>query len=199
MNKRIFLLISIIVLSTATIFGMPGNNITTASVSGEDSTNIIADAPDLDMIFVLEASPNGVWVNANGQDIYNESWNPRNSFSPNLRVRAIQGTFNQITCIKVSVIVGDLYRNGQLNSTYSDYYNAGSGAVDEASVGDKFKVKQFKYNKGILKINTVKNYFYGNVNNKDKDSLYFTLKYDGDSEAPAGRYKSNVTLQYEIV
>ncbi len=209
MNKKIIISLAVILFSSSLIFagndqGNNGNGLgnygdgdsTTVSVSGGDSTTVVVDASDIDMAFVLEANTTDEWVDADDQEIYDSSWDARSPFTVDLRVRATAGSFDEPQGILVEVTIGNLYRNGTLTETHSDYFDAGIGYLNSASVGAKFLLGSVDLPNGELPITTKQNHKYGELNNENKDSLYFTIKYDGDESAPSGRYESNVTINY---
>ncbi len=186
-----------VVSGGTTVGSTPEFNNQAMSVTGGDATVLVVDALDMPMEFVLEAITNDGWVDANNKEIYNEAWDVRNNIDADFRVRAIAGSYSVATGIKVSVSVGNLYRNGVDNSGWSDYHDAGTGFLSEASTGNKLTSGAFDLANGVLPISTSSNHFYGESGNEEADSLNFTISYDGDSTAPAGRYESDITLTYE--
>lgn len=205
MKKKVLMFVIVVFICSVTIFAGNGNggsngntNENEQTVGGEDQTTIVVEAHDLDFIFALEANTGSGWVNANNEKIYNSSWDVRSAIEADLRVRATQGSYDEPTGITVKVTIGNLYLDAVTDTTFSNYYDAGQGLVHFAYVGNKFTAGSFNYALGELQITTKSNYLYGKTNNKDKDSLYFTIRYNGDENAPSGRYESNITLQYSI-
>ena len=180
-----------------TVDNTPDFNNQDMSVSGGDATVLVVDATDMPMEFVLEAITNDGWVDANDKEVYNDAWDARNNIDANFRVRAVAGSYSVATGIKITVSVGNLLRNGVDNTGWSDYHDAGTGSLSEASTGNKFASGAFDLANGVLPISTSSNHFYGESGNEEADSLNFTISYDGDSTAPAGRYESDITLTYE--
>lgn len=209
MNKKILFSLAILLFSSSLIFAgndegnngnglgnYPDDDTSSVSVGGGDATTVVVEAADINMSFVLEANTTDVWVDVDDGEVYDSSWDARSPFTVDFRVRATAGSFDDPQGILVEVEVGNLYRDGVKDNTFSNYFDAGIGYLYAASVGAKFIHGTFDLPNGQLPITTKQNHKYGELNNEDKDSLYFTVKYDGDTSAPSGRYESDVLINY---
>lgn len=204
MNKLLTILAASTIAISAlfagtTVDNTPNFNNSAMEASGGDATILVVDALDLPMEFALEAITDSGWVDANDKEVYNEAWDARSNIDADFRVRAIAGSFSASTGINITVTIGNLYRNGVENSGWSDYHDAGTGSLSAASTGNNFTSGAFDLVNGVLPISTSSNHFYGDAGNEASDSLNFTISYEGDASAPAGRYESDITLAYQAI
>ncbi len=222
MKKRLILIATILAIVSGVLFAevpqqvsdstadpavtIPAYTPTAASVStAGNSTTVVADADNIEFVFALEAENDATWVPAASQEVYDADWNVRETeaVSVDFRVRAISGTANDPYGVKVTVGAGKLTRVGTAGyvvdkavviatpslATPTSYFTDLTGSAVTAATGTATASSPITFN-------TVANHFYGLAANAAGDSVNFNITYTGDANAPAGRYKSAVTVAY---
>lgn len=168
-------------------------------------STVVADAESIPFTYLLEAENGTTWVSAQGVEVYDADWNVRDaSFSVDFRIRATAGTDNDASPVTATVTVGKLTHT-TLSSTKIDK----DVEISEATVGSSFTLTDgagataatgTPNAVSAIKFSTISGLYYGGSTltdaKKAADSVNFTITYTGDSEAPAGRYKSTVTVAY---
>ncbi len=205
MKKRLILITTILAIVSGALFAAqvvdntPNYTDAEMSVSGDEGSTVVADAANVAMVFDLEAKTGDTtWANANGYEVYDETWDVRAPFDAYFRLYASDGSYDSATPLTITVEVGNLYRNGETTSTEDDYYDAGAGVVSAATLGGNFATATYSPSSNLenFAITTKANHYYGVSSTTADDSLTFKLSYDGNANAPAGRYKSEVTVSY---
>ncbi len=207
MKKRLILITTILAIVSGALFAAQQvgaedsfDYSESMNASGDTTTTVVANALSQAIVFDLEAQTGSTWTNAQDLEVFDSDWDVRatTGFNANFRLRATAGSYDDDLQLTVNVSATNLYRNGQTTSTAADYYKAGAGSVSAASAGANFTEGEFVLSAGTLPILVSPNHVYGldPDNNAAGDSLEFTLHYEGDQIAPAGQYKSVVTVSY---
>jgi hypothetical protein len=224
MKKRLILITTILAIVSGVLFAdvpqqvsdttadpavtIPAYTPTAASVStAGNSTTVVADADNIQFVFAVEAKNGTDWVPAASQEVYDADWNVRDTeaVSVDFRVRAIAGTAEEPFGVKVTVGAGKLTRVGTAGYVVdkavvigtpsivalpsTSYFTDLDGSAVTAATGTPTATSPITFK-------TVANHFYGLDANAAGDSVNFNITYTGDANAPAGRYKSIVTVGY---
>lgn len=213
MKKRLILITTILAIVSGALFAADQEVANTATAYAPtafsvdntgDSATVVADADNVEFVFALEAQNGANWVSAESQEVYDADWNVRNAqaVSVDFRVRATAGTADTANSVQVTVGAGKLTRVGTAGYVVdkavviaapsvagTTYFTDLVGSAVTAATGTATATSPITFN-------TVANHFYGLAANAAGDSVNFNITYTGDANAPAGRYKSAVTVAY---
>jgi hypothetical protein len=180
MKNKLFILIA-----TLSIFTM----VTLSAENADNSATIVVEAPDSAFVFDLEEmETTGSWISADGREIYQAYENVRNGFSADFRIRATSGSYASAADLDVTVSAGPL----TLEATGDTYTTPSiSGTVGSSFNGT--------FSNGVFDLSITPNYVYGTTANSAADSLSLTFGFTSISNAPAGRYTCDITVEYEFV
>jgi len=161
-----------------------------------DSSTVVADAESIEFVYTLEAQngASAAWISAEGQEVFDADWNVRSGFSVNFRIRATAGTINAVSPVTATVSAGKLTHT-VLSSTIvnKDVTISGAAAGSALTLGTATGGVNADY---VIPFQTISGHYYGLTANAAADSVGFTITYAGDTQAPAGRYNSTVTVAY---
>ncbi len=158
------------------------------SAPATESATVVADAPSLPFIFELQANPgDSTWVPAAGKEVYDATWNVRNTFVANFRILAKEGTQHTATSFSISIEAGQLKHISDPNVTAGTATITGA-IPNGANFGGSFASDTFN-------LTTATNHTYTGAAD---DAVTFNVTYSAAPTAPAGRYKSNVKVTYTV-
>ncbi len=209
MNKKLITLIAMVAIVSSFAMAAVGQFVNDTQAEGlglyavtanPEGTTVVVDADNVDFLFQLEAQDtegSGDWESADTYEVFNSAWDVRSTFTAPFRVRAISGTNNEAQGVKLTFTIGALTRlveTGDLGGTHE----ASIGTIVGLTSGVNF-TSHTVVSPLIHSFYTVPNYYYGQSSSEIADSLTFGIQYVGDTVAPAGRYKSAITLAYAIL
>ncbi|MGD1819232.1 MAG: hypothetical protein ACPKOI_05050 [Pleomorphochaeta sp.] len=197
MKKRLILITTILAIVSGALFAAQtvtnsvssAFNDATATNPTTDTTHVVADSPVKQFNLVLEAENGTTWTDTTSNVIYDSTWNVRTGFNVDFRIRAAQGSFPTTRTITSTITVDPLVHDGDGS------IEAGSGTVTLGDVGGKFSTT---FAAGAFSTTTTPRYYYGVSGNEADDSFGFNIEYAASSTAPAGRYTSEVTIEYAV-
>jgi hypothetical protein len=204
MKKKLITILAMLAIGATFVFAADQQIGATYSesmnASGDTKTTVVANALSQPIVFDLEAQTGSTWTNAQDEEVFDADWKVRSGFDAFFRLRATAGSYNSALQLTVNVSATNLYRDGETTTSAPNYHEAGAGSVSAATAGGNFTAGTFALNTGTLPILVSPNHVYGlnptTGTNAADDSLEFTLSYAADANAPAGQYKSVVTVSY---
>ena len=205
MKKKLITILAMLAIGATFVFAAQevATDTTTASPYTEtaysldttqDGSTVVADAESIAFVYTLEAQNGTDWVSAESQEVFDSTWDVRTGFDVDFRIRATAGTINAVSPVTATVTVGKLTHT-ILNSTTVDK----DVTISAATVGSAFTLTSSAESVNIsevIKFKTISGHYYGLAANAAADSVNFNIAYAGDTNAPAGRYKSTVTVAY---
>ncbi len=169
------------------------------AVNDTDTATVVAVQGDEAFSFIFEAQDATGWTAADGKEVY-DSWTPRTDFTASFRARVMSGTSNTNTSLALTIQVGNLTRVD--TETGVTPYDTGNPTIGARSLGTDsiLSLSQGSVTTSTASVSVedtitlAKNINFGT--DEVKNSVYFDVTYDGDDEAPAGRYESVVSLNF---
>jgi len=205
MKKKLITLLALVAIVSGVAFAADqevANPVTAYSETAyslntaQDSATVVADAESMQFVYTLEAQ-NGsslAWISAESQQVFDADWDVRAGFAVNFRIRATAGTINAVSPVTATVSAGKLTHT-VLSSTIvnKDVTISGATAGSALSLGTATGGVNANY---VIPFETISGHYYGLEANAAADSVSFTITYAGDTQAPAGRYTSDVKVTY---
>ncbi|MDC7250872.1 MAG: hypothetical protein PQJ49_13230 [Sphaerochaetaceae bacterium] len=202
MKKKLITILAMLAIGATFVFAADGAqqagvgagpDFTAASITapGDDTATVVVVAPAVDFSFDFEALNNNAWVSANGTEVYNTDWSPRADFTAEFRIRVLAGSDVEDHTLGVTVTAGALTRVEDASVT-SPYVSDSSPAVSDLSLSTTSTILSLSDNTILLSSTEI----FGTTGEEDANSAYFDVSYTGDVNAPAGQYKSTVTVAY---
>lgn len=207
MKKKLISMIAILAIVTGSVFADQDQEVSNSTTpiteysenaysldTTSDSSTVVADAESEEFVYTLEAQNGTGWVSAEGEEVFDSSWDVRDGFNVDFRIRATAGTINAVSPVEATISVGKLTHT-ELNSTIidKDITISDAAAGDYLTLGTTSGGSNADY---VIPFETISGHYYGIAANAAGDSVSFNIAYAGDSEAPAGRYESDVTVAY---
>ena len=161
-----------------------------------DSATVVADAESIEFVYALEAQngASATWISAESQEVFDADWDVRAGFAVNFRIRATAGTINAVSPVTATVSAGKLTHTVLASTIVNkDVTISGAAAGSALTLGSPTGGVNANY---VIPFQTISGHYYGLPANAAADSVGFTITYAGDTQAPAGRYNSTVTVAY---
>ncbi len=192
MKKKLITLLALVAIVSGVAFaaqevGTAGSytdpGFTTTSTS--EGAVVVADAKNVPFVFELQADNSGSWLAADGDEVFDTTWNVRDGFTASFRILTTKGTQYSELPFEIKI------EADQLVSEAGDLAGA---ATLSGTVGSNF-TGSFTPSTGIFAISTIADHYY---NSADADALTFDVEYAATEQAPAARYTSDVTVTYNV-
>ena len=204
MKKRLILITTILAIVSGALFAAdttagadPGawSGATLAQSAGE-TTTIVADADEEQYLFSLEVATGDTsitWASANNKFITDADWDVREGFDVDFRIRATAGAMAGDLSLATTLSIGNLLRE-------TDSWDAGAGTLTLVTPNGSFMPTSLAGSTftTILDESHVYGVDAATAANAAADSFSFNIDYAGDDQAPAGRYRSTVTVTYTV-
>jgi hypothetical protein len=203
MKKKLITILAMLAIGATFVFAAdttagadPGtwNGATLTQADGE-STVIVADADEEQYLFALEVATDDAatsWTAADTLYITDADWDVRTGFDVDFRIRATAGAMAGVSGLQTTLTISNLLRE-------SDDWDAGAGTLSLSSNGSFMPTTL----SGLVFSTTLdESHVYGvdatTAANATADSFVFNIDYVGNDQAPAGRYRSTVTVAYTV-
>lgn len=200
MNKKLLSILAILALVTGSVFAVTASTtepnafvFDSITQPTAESTTVVADADQEQYAMELQVNAGG-WTPADGMYITDDAnWNVREGFTVNFRVLTTAGAMEGDRTLETTLTVGDLIRQTPNGETA---HTAGAGTLSLESFGATFMNTSLS---GLVFTSSLKEaHVYGESGNEAEDSYEFNIAYAADGTAPAGQYRSSITISYSI-